>query len=269
MPLFEFDLTKLEEVAPWGTPPNQTLHWFGLTDGVYHLDVKGKQLFRYSAEIIAHWQKQDPQAANTPFVNYQVVRLWEDLFDLLADVLEPIPDALFQFIETPDSQKSFENKIQTLIGDDESDERIELYFEACEWIRLRQLDSMHLVEGPRIWMFRHKDEIIIRWDHQERRIDGIQPWAEIKGEEKYSVAVFIAEVISFHERLMNAMEARVDCVVRGNSIPDVSIDLVALANEHRERKGWLVRALNRPPKKLDPDRVLSAIAELERSRHTN
>jgi len=60
MPLFNFDLTKLEEITPWGTPPDEYLSWFGLTDGVYYLDVNGRQLFRYSEETVKHWREKHP-----------------------------------------------------------------------------------------------------------------------------------------------------------------------------------------------------------------
>lgn len=103
MALFEFDLADIEDIVPWGTAPKQSLSWFGLTDGVYHMDVHGKQLFRYSDEIRAHWKFQYSELKDTPFVDYQVVRLWEDLLEMLPDILNPIPDKLFHLIETHES----------------------------------------------------------------------------------------------------------------------------------------------------------------------
>lgn len=46
MSLFEFKLKKLPDVLPWGEEPDFYLHWFGLTDGIYYMNVGNEQLFR-------------------------------------------------------------------------------------------------------------------------------------------------------------------------------------------------------------------------------
>ncbi|WP_123601984.1 DUF5984 family protein [Micromonospora sp. Llam0] len=48
---FQFQLRPLDQVHPWGRD-KQTLHWFGLTEGWYWLDLNGHQLLRYSAETV-------------------------------------------------------------------------------------------------------------------------------------------------------------------------------------------------------------------------
>ena len=266
MPLFNFELAKLEDIAPWGTPPDEHLSWFGLTDGVYYLDVKGSQLFRYSEEIIKQMREKHPNLRDTPFVDYQVVRLWEDILDLVADILVPIPDTLFRLVDTPDSQRNFENSMRTRIDDDSSDKAIELYCTATDWIGRRKLTSLHLREGPNIWFFRDQDEITIRWDNEEKCIDGIQPWAETKGEARYSVTSFMAQVTSFHQRLIDAMETRVKMLTDDNPIPSIRVDMTALVDEQVDRNKWLAAALSRSPEKIDQDKILSAITELTSSK---
>lgn len=112
MALFEFELKPIKEVMPWGEAPNLRLHWFGLTDGIYYMNVGDKQLFRSSDEIIAYWKKENPEYEwNQPFVDYQVVRLYEDLLEVLADVLQPIPEQLSKYIESYQHQKRFETSL--------------------------------------------------------------------------------------------------------------------------------------------------------------
>ena len=55
--LFNFRLKNTEDIAPWSTPSKGdalSLHWFGLTDGWFWIDIGGQQLFRYSQQILDH-----------------------------------------------------------------------------------------------------------------------------------------------------------------------------------------------------------------------
>lgn len=148
------------------------------------------------------------------------------------------------------------------IGDEPDDEKIELFYLATGWIGYRYLSSLHLTEGPAIHIFRHGDEITIRWNNDGKCIDGIQVWSNCKGEEKYSVASFMVEVNSFHDRLMAAMDARVETMLNDNPISSVDVDMNALMTENRERKTWLARELNNPPKAMNTEHILRAVDKL-------
>jgi hypothetical protein len=83
--VFEFALRQLNQIVPWGEPPNLTLHWFGLTDGSYFVDLGDTHLLEYSA------------ALDVPVhVEYQVARLHEDLLEMLPDVLAPVPASVLR-----------------------------------------------------------------------------------------------------------------------------------------------------------------------------
>ena len=72
-----FSLTPLELVQPWGTPDGrQSLHWFGLTDGRYWIDVGDGALFEYTAEV-------QEQFGVFRYTEYQVARLHEDLLAII------------------------------------------------------------------------------------------------------------------------------------------------------------------------------------------
>ena len=43
--LIDFTLLPLAMVQPWGRPDNLSLHWFGLTDGQYWIEVGENKLF--------------------------------------------------------------------------------------------------------------------------------------------------------------------------------------------------------------------------------
>jgi len=69
---FRFRLRPITEVSPWG--PDRRLHWFGLTDGWYWIEIDGLELLRYTPQTVQRWIGDGP-AASTPYVDYYVVRL--------------------------------------------------------------------------------------------------------------------------------------------------------------------------------------------------
>ncbi|WSK39909.1 DUF5984 family protein [Micromonospora maris] len=71
------------------------LHWFGLTDGWYWIDLNGHELLRYSDHTMRHLHADGYEGM--PYVDYYVVRLWEDLLQALPAVLEPVPADLVLF----------------------------------------------------------------------------------------------------------------------------------------------------------------------------
>ena len=80
MSLVEFELKPVPEIEPWGTAPKLSLHWFGLSDGAYHLELGASHLLEYAS--IEGWPR---------FVEYQVARLHEDFISMLPDTLETVP----------------------------------------------------------------------------------------------------------------------------------------------------------------------------------
>jgi hypothetical protein len=95
---FRFALTPLDRVRSWGGE-DRVLHWFGLTDGWYWIELGDQELLRYTPETLRLFRRDDlgPQH---PYVDYYVVRLWEDLIGLTPTVMQPVPDDLAQFIGT-------------------------------------------------------------------------------------------------------------------------------------------------------------------------
>jgi hypothetical protein len=75
-------------VLPWGDPPSR--HWFGLTDGWYWIEPAATNCCAGPGSM-----------ALRPCVDYQVVRLWEDITVLTPELLEPVPADLVPFIASP------------------------------------------------------------------------------------------------------------------------------------------------------------------------
>lgn len=99
MPLFNFELLPIEKIEPWRDADGPHLHWFGLSDGRYWLTVDGQDLFRY--------QYQQDASDVTEYVEYEVVRLWEDVLEIHPSVFDPIPPDMQALVETPERERAW------------------------------------------------------------------------------------------------------------------------------------------------------------------
>lgn len=101
----QFRLRPVDDIAPWQPVPSPdartpdwlrrpNLGWFALTYGWYWIEVGQAELYRYSQEAVNAMVREQPDAPwasellQMPYDDYQVSRLWEDLLELLPDVLE-------------------------------------------------------------------------------------------------------------------------------------------------------------------------------------
>lgn len=243
--LFEFELLPIEAITPWVTPSGVNyLSWFSLTDGFYRLNVGDQYLLNYTNEITEYFKQQSPILNACPkptWVGYNVVRLWEDILEMLAFILEPLPDNLSAILEKKDSDiKKWKDNVFSQLKNQY------IFWDATDWIEQRYLDNTYLVQGASISLWTTNNEVHIRWDNRDCVIEGIPVWSAHHGIYRMPVETFLKEVHSFHERFMKAMEKRVETIVANNGIHSVDVDLKQLIKEQEERKQWLVEALDNP-----------------------
>jgi hypothetical protein len=103
---FHFQLTPIAEIKPWGKKDEPSLHWFGLSDGRYWIQIGETEVFRYSKTVLAAYPPQDPALAThslDPYLDYYVARLWEDILEIVPDILDPLPAPLVQRMEPIDT----------------------------------------------------------------------------------------------------------------------------------------------------------------------
>jgi hypothetical protein len=251
-PLFDFKLRALDDIVPWGKPGALSLSWFSLTDGSFWLNVGDEQLF-VGADA----------GEGSRFVDYQVVRLWEDVLDILPAVLEPVPESMAALLEPSNGWLAWCRRASDWGA--ESDD-LELLDQAISWELARRLDSAYLAAGPNIWLCRVGERIRILWDNRNRIERGLPIWATSSGRVELTVDDFLASVRDFNDRLMHAMGERVQVIQAGWSRHDVKIDLEMLAHEQRDRSTWLdnaimKRAAARPP--TDWDAVSGALRRVQ------
>lgn len=258
--LFDFHLCPLEEVKPWGKPPDLSLSWFSFTEGFYRLQVGSEFLLNYSDEMVNHWAKQFPNIYGGSFVDYYVVRLWEDILDMLSNVLEPLPSKLSSFFEQ-DKNAWFQwegDLLNWVDNQPDEDKALETFELAASWQRVRSLDAAYLQNSPRIWIWSTEESVIISWDNTDIVSEGIQVWSATQGHYYIKRDKFLDEVHAFHNKLMSEMAERVESVCDRWCRTEIYVDTQQLRYEQQDRKIWLNHALRRSPS-ISWDRVLAAI----------
>lgn len=236
--LVNFTLVPVEKVYPWGSPGNFRLHWFGLTAGQYWIRAGENNLFEYAD----HAQL----AGVTRYCSYQVVRLYEDLMEMLPHILEPVPSPLVQYLSGDTASALWEiyyswfDKNEGVMDHD----RFWRVADACAWINARALDSNYLSPSANILIWSDAENVCFEWDNRTRFLNGKPAWSALYGKYVLPREQFMGEIRSFHARLMEQMEKRVEQVLAGALSPEIEIDLEYLIREQQQRCSTLDKALS-------------------------
>lgn len=258
--LFNFNLTPLENVQPWGQPGEKHLSWFGLTDGEYWIQAGDDALFEYSEYVCRHFNSKR-------YCDYQVVRLYEDLLEISPHVLEVVPDELIPYISKAtwrDWQATSGRWLETKGEDADIDDYWETIDAAFTWIGRRKLDTLYLSPSANIYLWSDATYVHFEWDNREKLVNGTPAWTALHGTYCLPREEFIAEVYSFHKRLIEQMSKRVERVLSGALPSDIDIDLPWLQQEHLKRSRPIDSVLAGPTAPTDWQRVQNAIHEIER-----
>ncbi len=228
--LINFTLAPLARIVPWGEPGNYRLHWFGLTYGEYWIEAGEATLLEYSDHARA--------AGAERYCTYQVVRLHEDLMEMLPYILEPVPDPLVPYIsgEGPGILRSAHAAWCERVDDGpEADGLFDFADAAVGWIENRRLDSSYLLPSANVAIWSDEEHTHIAWDNRGRQFGGEPAWSASLGSYLVSRVEFIEEIKSFHDRLMEQMAARVAQVASGCLPSEIQVDLPGLITEHEQR----------------------------------
>ncbi|WP_328392892.1 DUF5984 family protein [Nocardia sp. NBC_00416] len=234
---FRFELAPVEEVGPWG--PDRRLHWFGLTEGRYCLEVGGTELMRYAEQTIAA-RPLEGRRTKAPWVDYYVVRLWEDMLDALPHILEPVPDDLVDFVAAGAAEWADTDDPEIL-----NDTSIDA---ACDACAQRCVDTGYLRFGPFLRWWRTvdtADTVTVAWQFTPDPDGEIAFTAPLSGRASVATDEFIAAVTDFDNRLFESMQQRVDRLTATGAPAGIELDIPGLVREQAQRRTWLPRALAR------------------------
>jgi len=228
---FRFDLQPLKDVEPWGGE-SPTLHWFALTSGWYWIEVGDHELLRYADRTLRRWASEEGDSgAPIPYVDYFVVRLWEDVLEMVSVLTEPVPVDLVDFVagELPGwASRDISPQAEA----------------AGLWHAGHSMYTGPVTNAPHIRLWRTiidgDDTVTIDWKQQPG--SDIEFAAPATGRIVVPTTSFDAAVSEFDGALLAAMEERVTALVASGPLPGVHLDLEHLRREQQDRAAWLQRA---------------------------
>jgi len=264
--LVNFHLRPAADVRAW--EPSHALHWLGLSDGWYWLEVSGVELFRYSPALLSRWGVDVHVQPHLVYAEWFLADFWNYLLDDLPTFLTPIPGDLAALL-ADDHQWHEWDRLATQEsdpkqGDTTSDpaEYEEVHDVATRWWHARQMDSAWLRHAPGIWLWRVADTMHLRWDCRMDTEDGVPVWAATTGMHTMAVSTFLAEVRGFHARFMQAMEERIKVARSGWPRPDIRLDIDQLEQGQVWRSGYLTEVLASEADETEWESVREAINRL-------
>ncbi|MFE3829910.1 DUF5984 family protein [Streptomyces sp. NPDC059092] len=245
-----FGLTPLERIRPWSAE-RPVPHWFGLTDGWYCLDLGGHELLRYSERTVGELRGGSEGGPPHPYVDYYVVRLWEDLLALVSGALEPVPQDLVAVAATLSPAWEWRDTPEAEV--------------ALDWHGAGHLYTGYLRVAPDIRCWRTvvgtDDTVTMAWEHQ-RDPEGVIEFAgPPKGRVTLPTGEFLAAVTELDRALLAAMDRRIDALEESGPGHGAETDVAALRREHRDRATWLRRAREHE-RRTDWDAVRTGVRQL-------
>jgi Family of unknown function (DUF5984) len=217
MALFEFQLADVAKVRPWGEAPKQSLSWFALTDGVFHMPVGDQVLFRYSEEFNLLSRDAD----------YQLASIARDVFGSFAPGIARLPPALEALAaDWPSLRRLYQASYPASAQEDD------VAYDAWRWLGERSPWTSYFVANPDLNFVRVGEGVHIHWDNRDRKIDGVQAWTALHGVHRLSVSEFEAECRDFADRLLGQMTVRIDQIESGQARPQIPLDVADLRSQH-------------------------------------
>lgn len=253
---FDFRLTPLDAYQPWDV--TRAVSWFELTDGEHVVRLDEQEIF--SSEDLS-----SESARERHWLDYPLVRTWEDLLDLLPYAKRPVPAGIARRIEPEAGWKRWCERARAWMerADETTFEELE---QAFDWASRRTLDVGHLVAAPRL-TFANVDGVVHATCEPLADTSSVGwRWICEPASVELPVAEFIREVERFANTLLADMEERLAAIADGALSGRAVVDSVALQAQHTAREEQLARLLAAvADEDEDWDRIARALEMLDRA----
>jgi hypothetical protein len=221
-----FELTPLAEVEPW-LKDDQTrhLHWYALSLGQYWIQVGDETLLEYSEAVC----RRHPHVKH--YCEYQVARLYEDLFGLAPGATETIPEDLRVWFK--DSGQAISELFEAWQAQPREDSAVDDIDVIWSLRSSRLLDSGYLRPRTDISCWSTESHVHIIWDNRDKFIDGLPAWTAQRGEFSVNKQEFVKEIRRFQNEFLAQMDERVQEVLAGALPADIYVDKAELVETQR------------------------------------
>jgi hypothetical protein len=222
MALFEFDLDPVEEIVPWGSADVPSLSWFALTLGQFRMPIGDQVLFRYREEVLPLGKSDTRRDAH-----YQVASIARDILGSVAPGVAPLPP----FFDLLAADRALLERLSSVQLEDEPDSESGPQYTAWRWLGERSPWTSYFVENPEFYFVRIGDQIHIRWDNRDKRVDGTEVWEATYGSYEMPAEAFIAECRDFSDRLLADMLERISRIETDDFHPKVAVSIDSLREQ--------------------------------------
>lgn len=263
--LFDFHLIDTQDIV------QTRLSWFWLTDGFYWMNVDGQKLFENSEEALRYWEKEGynyPKHGYQKCMDYQVVRLWEDIIEILPTIIQPVPREFHQLLSqslakiVADSDLFYD--YVDSINDTSEYKANNKYFDKPFYLDDHSLSTTHIGLSPYIYFWRYKDankdNMHIAWDFSQTITtdsgEEIPMWSANIGHFEMPYKSFMQEFNGFHNRLMDAMVLKTVEIENNPELQALLYEDYNLRKEHSERTESVERQFKEYPVNFDWDEMI-------------
>jgi uncharacterized protein DUF5984 len=252
---FDFRLTPLDRYEPWNAA--RAVSWFELTDGeqVVRLDEQ---------EIFTLEEFSSESGGKRCWLDYQVVRMWEDLLVLFPYAKRPVPEEIARRLEPGAGWERWRKRAwERMEGlDERTAEELE---QAFSWASRRTLDVGHLVAAPRLTFACIDDVMLATCEPRADASSMDWRWVCEPARVELPLQEFIHEVERFANALLTDMEERLAAISHGALACRAVVDFVELHAQHIQRQEQLARMLGAAAdEEEDWDRIARALDTLDR-----
>lgn len=187
---------------------------------------------RYTDEQIREWGDE------SPYVDYQIARIFEDLQSVVPSALEPVPAEIAALVDDGGWVDSVEQRLKSLEETDKLKELHEMFWDATGWYGQRSVDTAYLVDGPNFSIWRIADEVQLRW--RTRGENAVRRWCLPQGQFSIAAEQFKSAAYSFFDDVLAETQKRVERIATtGWRRTDCKLDIDMLVREQRQRTDWI------------------------------
>ena len=279
--MFDFQLIDLETIISGLIESNCQLCWYWLTYGYYWINTKQETLFQLSDEYInsvnTNVNTDDTtqiKADNKKYMDYEVVRLWEDIIEILPTICLSVPDEFHQlFLQPIDKINEYYDRWFDYTQQEE--QKLEYrkhglpFTKPCPFNNFffdsHDVNLLYIDIAPFLYLWRYKNDMWIAWDFthcqhfNEETQQQIPIWTATKSTYHLPFDEFIQELNNFHQKFMTQMEQRIGEILQSSKLQKLypkGYNFSQLIQEHEQRKQAITEQLKKHPVSFDWEEMI-------------
>ena len=141
--IFNFNLDPIQEVCPWGTKENKSIHWMALTQGQFWMTLGETILFKYSDEMIKKY-------GNPKYADYYIASFVRDIIEVYKPSLGEVPRTVFEATGIDNCYDFLSLYLKSSVLTEQEDFDDNLHYDAWRWLGERSPCFSYLASTPEL-----------------------------------------------------------------------------------------------------------------------